>query len=162
MKLSIKEIIKKIKLLELDLEDLKKEESKENFIVYLENKRPTNIEYDYQDYSNKIKNLYNEIFKLRTLIQVTNINTITSYKKHSISELIILLAQKSNQLERLQEMRDCKKISRVTTNDGQNEYTEYLFDPKMVAIELRKLNEEISEIQIAIDSANINTLVEVK
>lgn len=32
----------------------------------------------------------------------------------------------------------------------------------MVAIELRKLNEEISEIQIAIDSANINTLVEVK
>lgn len=162
MKLSIKEIIKKIKLLELDLEDLKKEESKENFIVYLENKRPTNIEYDYQDYSNKIKNLYNEIFKLRTLVQVTNINTITSYKKYSISELIILLAQKSNQLERLQEMHDCKKISRVTTNDGQNEYTEYLFDPKMVAIELRKLNEEISEIQIAIDSANINTLVEVK
>lgn len=162
MKLSIKEIIKKIKLLELDLEDLKKEESKENFIVYLENKRPTNIEYDYQDYSNKIKNLYNEIFKLRTLVQVTNINTITSYKKYSISELIILLAQKSNQLERLQEMRDRKKISRVTTNDGQNEYTEYLFDPKMVAIELRKLNEEISEIQIAIDSANINTLVEVK
>ena len=35
MKLSIKEIIKKIKLLELDLEDLKKEESKENIIVYL-------------------------------------------------------------------------------------------------------------------------------
>lgn len=85
MKLSIKEIIKKIKLLELDLEDLKKEESKENFIVYLENKRPTNIEYDYQEYSNKIKNLYNEIFKLRTLVQVTNINTITSYKKYSIS-----------------------------------------------------------------------------
>ena len=161
MKLSIKEIIKRIKILEDELIVLNQEEDKDNYVIYLKDEKVEKSTYDFDKTNKKRQEINQEILRLKIIVQKANIKTITSYKGLSISELLILLAQKSALIQRFDLLCSKKQKARKTTNDGQNEYIEYLYDINKLKDTNLKLKQEIASMQVAIDKANIETLIEI-
>lgn len=161
MKLSIKEIIKRIKILEDELIVLNQEEDKENYVIYLKDEKIEKSSYDFDKTNKKRQEINQEILRLKIIVQKANIKTITSYKGLSISELLILLAQKSALIQRFDLLCSKKQKARKTTNDGQIEYIEYLYDINKLKDTNLKLKQEIASMQVAIDKANIETLIEI-
>ena len=161
MKLTIKEAMKKLTILDREVSKILEFEKRESKVVYLKGEKPEASSYNYHDVSKELEKLENKKRELKIKIINANANTKTEYKNLSISELLILLAQLSNKLERLEDLAKNKKRERITTNDGQVEYTECLFEPKEVEDDITKLAEEITKIQIAIDKANLNTEIDI-
>ena len=111
MKLSIKEIIKRIKILEDELIVLNQEEDKDNYVIYLKDEKVEKSTYDFDKTNKKRQEINQEILRLKIIVQKANIKTITSYKGLSISELLILLAQKSALIQRFDLL--CSKKQKV-------------------------------------------------
>lgn len=161
MKVSIKQAMKELTILDKEILKLLEFEKRESKVVYLKGEKPEVSDYNYQAVSKEIEKLETKKRQLKIKIINANANTKTEYKSLSISELLILLAQLSSKLRRLEDLASNKKRERVTTHDGQVEYTECLFEPKEVEKEITSLTSEITKIQIAIDRANLDTQIEV-
>ena len=77
MKLSIKEIIKRIKILEDELIVLNQEEDKDNYVIYLKDEKVEKSSYDFDKTNKKRQEINQEILRLKIIVQKANIKTIT-------------------------------------------------------------------------------------
>lgn len=162
MKITIKEAIKKISLLESQLKVLNDTEDKECYLIYLKDETPEKSNYSYEKFEKLREKLNGEILNLKIAIQKANIVTKTEYKNLTIAELLVLLAQKTLNVRRQESFANRKQKIRKTTNDGQIEYFEYLYDIEKVKKQSMLTQEEIVSIQVAIDKANLETYIEIK
>ena len=144
MKITIKEAIKKISLLESQLKVLNDTEDKECYVIYLKDETPEKSNYSYEKFEKLREKLNGEILNL------------------TIAELLVLLAQKTLNVRRQESFANRKQKIRKTTNDGQIEYFEYLYDIEKVKKQSMLTQEEIVSIQVAIDKANLETYIEIK
>ena len=161
MKVTIKEAMKQVSIIDKDIEKLLDFERRESKVVYLKGEAPQESTYDYSDVTKKIDVLEDKKRNIKIAIIKANAKTKTSYNDLTISEVLICLAQNSSKQRRLLYLSDNKQLERITTRDGQIEYTECRFNPVEVQKELSVLEAEAVKLQIAIDRANLLTEINI-
>lgn len=161
MKLTIKEAIKKITLIDKEIDKLLDFERREAKVIYLKDEVIEESKYDFITVTNEIDKLESKKREIKIKIGILNSTYKTSYNHLTIQELLIILAQKNQKLLRLETLSNTKKRQRKTTQDGNIEYIECRYEPEIVENEIDKLNNEIIDIQIAIDKANLEACIEI-
>lgn len=161
MKLTIKEAIKKITLIDKEIDKLLDFERREAKVIYLKDEVIEESNYDFITVTNEIDKLESKKREIKIKIGILNSTYKTSYNHLTIQELLIILAQKNQKLLRLETLSNTKKRQRKTTQDGNIEYIECRYEPEIVENEIDKLNNEIIDIQIAIDKANLEACIEI-
>lgn len=158
----IKEIIKKIKFLE---------EEKNNILnVEMQNLTSTyqdkNIDYIPTDYDfkytrTKIEELNSEVAKYKHILNVCNSTVIVPEFGETIDQCIVKMGQYNLEISLLETMSKRKERSRSTTYNGAIEYIDlnYRLDECKSYLELYK--QKVQDYQMAIDRINLNYIVEV-
>ena len=160
MKVSMKQAIKELSLIDAEISKLLQFEERENKVVYLKGETPEESSYDVNKVTKQIDLLQDKKRKIKIALALANATIKTSYKGMTISELLIYLSQLNTKFARLNRLASNTKKTRITTRDGQIEYTECRFDPLECDALSVKVSDEIIKVQIAIDKANIDTVIE--
>ena len=101
MKISIKEGIKRVSLIEEKINLLLDTENAEHYVVYQELETPDKGTYDF-DSTQKVLNEYQDsIAKIKSAINYANATVKTDYEGLTIGEALVQLAQKNHNLNRL-------------------------------------------------------------
>ena len=161
MKVSMKQAIKELSLIDAEISKLLQFEERENKVVYLKGESPEESSYDVNKVTKQIDLLQDKKRKIKIVLALANATIKTSYKGMTISELLIYLSQLNTKFARLNRLASNTKKARITTRDGQIEYTECRFDPLECDALSVKVSDEIIKVQIAIDKANIDTVIEI-
>ena len=161
MKVSMKQAIKELSLIETEITKLLDFEEREKKVVYLKGEKPEESSYDLAKITKSIDLLQDKKRKIKLALAYANATVKTTYKEMTISELLVYLAQLNQKFLRLQRLANNTKKVRITTRDGQIEYTECRFEPTECDKTSVKVSEEIIQVQIAIDKANIDTIIEI-
>ena len=161
MKVSMKQAIKELSLIDAEISKLLQFEERENKVVYLKGETPEESSYDVNKVTKQIDLLQDKKRKIKIVLALANATIKTSYKGMTISELLIYLSQLNTKFARLNRLASNTKKTRITTRDGQIEYTECRFDPLECDALSVKVSDEIIKVQIAIDKANIDTVIEI-
>lgn len=161
MKVSMKQAIKELSLIDAEISKLLQFEERENKVVYLKGETPEESSYDVNKVTKQIDLLQDKKRKIKIALALANATIKTSYKGMTISELLIYLSQLNTKFARLNRLASNTKKTRITTRDGQIEYTECRFDPLECDALSVKVSDEIIKVQIAIDKANIDTVIEI-
>lgn len=161
MKVSMKQAIKELSLIDAEISKLLQFEERENKVVYLKGETPEESSYDVNKVTKQIDLLQDKKRKIKIVLALANATIKTSYKGMTISELLIYLSQLNTKFARLNRLASNTKKARITTRDGQIEYTECRFDPLECDALSVKVSDEIIKVQIAIDKANIDTVIEI-
>lgn len=161
MKISIKEGIKRVSLIEEKINLLLDTENAEHYVVYQELETPDKGTYDF-DSTQKVLNEYQDsIAKIKSAINYANATVKTDYEGLTIGEALVQLAQKNHNLNRLKRLSYGQQKSRKTTFNAVIEYTEKLYDIQKVKAMTISEKDKIHQLQSAIDKANILTEIEI-
>lgn len=133
----------------------------ENFRVsYKEGEQKIATDYDYAAVRAEITRLDAEVRKIRSALAKANCSVKIDGFDLTIGEALVYLAQLCNERQHLDGMADNNQLSRRLTTNGVIEYTECLFDVAKVKKDAGDLRQKISELQIAIDRANLVNFIE--
>lgn len=113
--------------------------------------------YDYSDTSEKLNQINNQIRKIKHAINIFNSSTYLEPLGITIDEALIKMAQLNQRKQTLDTMRkrlpkERQAVPFTRTNIIEYQYTNY--DIEKVAADYNKLCEEITEIQLALDTCN--------
>lgn len=113
--------------------------------------------YDYSDTSEKLNQINNQIRKIKHTINIFNSSTYLEPLGITIDEALIKMAQLNQRKQTLDTMRkrlpkERQAVPFTRTNIIEYQYTNY--DIEKVAADYNKLCEEITEIQLALDTCN--------
>lgn len=161
MKMTIKEGIKMVSLIEEKINLLLDTENSSNYVVYQESEIPNKGMYDFDKTQLELETYQLQIARIKCAIQFANATVKTDYKDLTIGEALVLLAQKTHNLNRLKKLSFGQQKSRKTTFNAVIEYTEKLYDIQKVKELSIYEKDEIHKLQSAIDKANILTEIEV-
>ncbi len=155
--MTIKEAMKKINLLQQQIDNLVYEESQNNFSVYVDPTDKDESDYNLNHTTKAIEVLQEEILFLRRKINAANIKTSIGIEDYSISDALVKIAQLSSNANRYLTLSQQKQRTRNVTYNGVIEVTEMLFDVKEAYEKYLEVSEKIHALQTAIDKANILT-----
>ena len=144
MKICHTQAMKQIKELEAQKEALIDFEDDNCVLSYKEGEAKTVSSYDYAKTRDEIEKL----------VKVDGFNV-------TLGEALIMLAQMQNKKAQLESLSFKKQKSRSVTYNGVVEYSECVYDVEAVKAELKDLRLRISDLQIAIDRANLTNYIEV-
>lgn len=163
MKKTHQMIIKEIKRLTEEKEQLLAFENQNCTVTYAANEKPIETDYSYLETSNKLDEIDKEIRHLKAVLNKSNSVTIVKGFDFTLSEALVYLAQLNGKLNRLKELSAIKPLSRSSASyrDSNYEYTKALFDPKKVKADYDACFDYISRLQMAIDLTNLTTEVEI-
>lgn len=161
MTLCTAEIMKRIKALSEEKEDLISYEDTNCTVSYKETETPAPDPYDYHETREKIAEIDREVLRLRFLLAQANCVTPLDGFDMTVAQALIALAQMQNALAQLESMTRRNQKSRRITQTGVLEYTECRYDVAAVREEARALRQTIAALQVAIDRANLTNAVEV-
>lgn len=161
--MSSAEIMKEIKNVAREKEELISYEERNKETSYTENETPLKSSYDYKAVSDELENLNAKERKLKLALSKANNETILDEFGIPLSLAIIYLAQESTNLARLKRLSEKDAISRTTLIRRSNsiEYTKLNYDLNDVKKDLETTRLLIQKLQIAIDLANLQNKVEV-
>lgn len=113
--------------------------------------------YDYSDTSEKLNQINNQIRKIKHAINIFNSSTYLEPLGITIDEALIKMAQLNQRKQTLDTMRkrlpkERQAVPFTRTNIIEYQYANY--DIEKVAADYNKLCEEITEIQLALDTCN--------
>lgn len=151
---TIKEMIKEVQLLELELNSLSEKESRESSVMMLQGEE-INSAYDFDEYDKEFNRIQKDIFDLKTTINGLNQTVITEYKGLTIGQALIALGQKNARMYRLRRLASVRTLARDMTRSGDIITTKHLYDENHVREMLHEELKEIHQLQTAIDKANI-------
>lgn len=160
MKRTIKEAMKRINFLEQQIQNVLQDESNNNYLVYFDQEKPENTDYDFTEVTQSIDQLQSEVLQLRKAINQANQEVLVGIEKYTISDALIRIAQLTNKANRLKGLASYKQLERSMSYTNNTEYTLRLYDVK----EAQRLHldciEQIHALQTAIDKANILTEID--
>ena len=162
MKKTHQMIIKDIKRLTEEKEQLLAFESQNCTVTYAANEKPIENDYSYAEISAKIDGIDKEIRHLKAVLNKSNSITIVQGFDFTLSEALVYLAQLNGKLSRLKELSAIKPISRSSASyrDSSYEYTKALFDSKKIKEDYDACFDYISRLQMAIDLTNLTTEID--
>lgn len=161
MKVCNAEAMKKIKGLEEELNKIKYNEETNCTISYKEGEEKNLPNYNYLETRKNIERINKEIRNIKNALQVANSTYKIDIFNITIGEALVYLAQLNNEYSSLNNLSTKNKISRRITQNGVVEYTECIYDPEQVKKEEKELYEKIGKLQVAIDRANLNCIIEI-
>ena len=155
MKSSATLLMKKLKELNFELQDIIKSNTENSF---------KNVNWDYDvdySYENNQKS-FKEIFEMERRIRnaLNNFNLKTNVEGYdfTISEGLIRLAQLKEQIKSLKNLASKSKYF-VTGRGYDKEDMMTLYEPSVVKEDLKMLQEELSKLQAAIDLTNLKSVI---
>lgn len=161
MKKCIVEIMKDIKELEDEKEMLILFENRGCKSRYIKGEDPVPTEYDFNQTREDIKTLDNKIRKLRFLLNKANNQIFVEEVGMSLGECLVYLSQLNNEKFRVSSLIAIQPISKELTRSGIVEYTKANFSRDEAKEIYKKLNTQISRLQILIDRNNLMAEIEV-
>lgn len=160
MKVCHTQAMKMIKEYEEQKRILLRREGESFRVSYKEGEQKIATGYDYDAVRAEVARLDTEVRKIRSALAKANCTVGVDGFDMTIGEALVYLAQLCNEKQHLDDMADNNQLSRRLTTNGVIEYTECLFDVAKVKKDAGELRRKISELQIAIDRANLVNFIE--
>ncbi len=161
MKVCHMEAMKEIRALEEEKERLLDNEEERKYVSYKEGEEKVNSGYDYRKTREAVAAIDEKVRKIKSALAKANCTVKLEGFDATIGEGLIMLAQLGGEYERLTYMSKMRQISRRITSNGILEYTECLYDVEAVAAECGELKRKIGALQIAIDRANLTSMIDI-
>ena len=155
------EAMKEIRALEDEKEMILDNECERHVVSYKEGEQKVDTGYSYEETRRRVSEIDSRIRKIRCALTLANCTTKIGIDDLTIGEGLVLLAQLNAEYERLTRMAHMRQLSRRITQNGTLEYTECLFDVKEVLLASADLKRRIGALQVAIDRANLNGMIEI-
>lgn len=162
MKLCNAEVIKKIKDLEEQKQEILSDEQKNCTTTYQTETDMIDTGYDFEKTRNAVENLNKEIMKLRHALNISNSTVIVAEFGLTIGECLVHMAQLNNEKVVLERMSRNRSKSRITLYNGIVEYTDTNYDVEMCKAALGYIKETVRKLQLAIDRVNFNNMIEIE
>ncbi|MBR2788158.1 MAG: hypothetical protein IKD94_03245 [Erysipelotrichaceae bacterium] len=165
MKLTSKDANKLLKQLNDELDSLRRKEK--NSITFvaatIEDPEKVRPDYDYSDMKARMTELENKIIRIKHAINRFNIETVVPEFDMTIDEMLVYIPQLYARRSILSYMKDLPKMERAADRHGSNiiDYVYINFDPDTIAEDFRKVDEEMTKAQIALDKINISKTFEI-
>ncbi len=135
---------------------LLKQESEDCTYRCYKNEEPEIPEYDYDKTSSQLREIDKKERKIRHAIHKFNMTTTLDDTNMTIDEALILLAQMSNEHMRLARLRKKNPVTRLGASYLKDsiefEYANY--NVKQTREDYKKLEDEIYDLQLKIDTCN--------
>ena len=157
MKMCVSEIIKTVKKIEEETQELKRLRSENATYSYVMNEVPIKPQHEFMEISYTIYRNQKKIRYLRNLIAQINSSTTVEHFNQTLGECIVHLGQTKQEISDLQRYINKQQKSRTTTYSGDVEYTELNYNSKDVELLFNQLKLLLSKLQIEIDRTNLNT-----
>ncbi len=161
MKVCHTEIMKMIKELENQKDTLIDKENERATISYKEGEEKLDSGYDYLETRDAIENIDSRIRHLRVLLAKANCSVRVDKFDVTIGEALIMLAQLQDERAQVENLARRRQISRRLTMNGVLEFTECAYDTDRAQADAKLLRETISDLQMAIDRANLTNYIEI-
>jgi len=154
------EIMKDIKQLELERNELLDYERDNYYVEYTQGEKIISSDYDYKKVQMKLEAYDTELRRLRGLLAYSNVTTIVDGFDMTISEALFYLNQLKYMENRLRQMVNKKELTRKVVYDGKIEYKMLNFKPSDALEDYTKVKEMIPKLQMAIDRTNLTNMIE--
>ena len=161
MKLCNAEVIKKIKDLEEQKQEILSDEQKNCTVTYQTETDMIDTGYDFDKTRKAVENLNKEIMKLKHALNISNSTVIVEEFGLTIGECLIYMAQLNNEKGVLERLSRILSKSRVTLYNGVVEYTVTNYDVETCKSKLNIIKETVRRLQLAIDRVNLNNMIEI-
>ena len=163
MKLCLAEAIKKVKMLNEDVNLLLSDEQNQSSITYRDETEKITYDYNFDKTREQIANINSEILALKRAINKANNETTIGVDGYTISDGLIKIAMIRKELTYYLEpmTRKDKLSSRVDMRNDGLIYTELLYNPDECKEYVRVQKELLNQIQMGIDRANLTTFIDV-
>lgn len=161
MKICHMQAMKQIKELEAQKKALIDFEDNNCQVSYKEGEIKTMSSYDYAKTREGVRELDEKIRAVRCALAAANCVVKVDGFDVTLGEALILLAQLQNEKTQLENLASRKQKRRAVTYNGVIEYCECVYDVDGVKTQLKDLRLRISDLQIAIDRANLTNYIEV-
>lgn len=161
MKLCNAEVIKKIKDLEEQKQEILSDEHKNCTTTYQTETDMIDTGYDFEKTRKAVENLNKEIMRLKHALNISNATIIVEEFNLTIGECLVYMAQLNNEKTVLERMCRNRSKSRTTLYNGTVEYTVTNYDVESCKSKLNDVKEAVRKVQLAIDRVNLNNMIEV-
>lgn len=161
------ELMKELKAVQADLAELIADASNKNTVSYYEGEEEVERDFDYKKFVDKMTDLREQERRIKTLLAYSNATTkLVGMEELTIGEGLLKLAQLNNQLRTIAGYKTRKQVVKNVkhaTFEGDKDrvfVTEHLHDPAQVDTDIKALQREISQLQVAIDRTNLTNMIE--
>lgn len=161
MKACHTEVMKIIKELEETKTRLLRKEDETCTVSYKEGEKKLDGNYNYEETRYNIRGIDEKIRRLRSTLAKANCYVLIDNFNITIGEALVMLAQLQGERHQLESLANHMQISRRLTMNGVLEMTECLYDTAKAEADAKACREKISELQMAIDRANLINYVEI-
>jgi hypothetical protein len=161
MKLCNAEVIKKIKDLEEQKQEILSDEQENCTTTYQTETDMIDTGYDFGQTRKAVENLNREIMRLKHKLNVSNSTVIVEEFGLTIGECLVCMAQLNNERSVLETLSRNRSKSRATLYNGTVEYTVTNYDVDLCKTELNAVKETVRKLQLAIDRVNLNNMIEI-
>lgn len=166
MKISATELMKKLKYIEEEINDIHHNDEEKAYVAVNERCSDNGTElvplyindYDFVANRNRIKELHQEEREIKRLLNKFNINTNVMGYDFSIAEGLVRIAELKGEIKILAFLA---KTGEFTTDSYRSaSLKKASFDVKLAKDTLREAQRELSALQVAIDKTNLNSQIE--
>ena len=166
MRLTSQEAGKLLKKLNEKIQSiLNKEQKSASFLASVgEDPETCRPEYDYAATRDELKNLNEQVRKLRHALNVFNATHTVPGFEMTIDEMLVYIPQLTKEKEKLDRMKSALPKSRVENRFGTQNFIDYQYvnyDLKTVEADFEVVSNELSKAQTALDLANSTELFEI-
>lgn len=165
MKTSATELMKKLKYIEEEIDDIHRNDEAESYIPVEKSTEEGHVtyvlayepNYDFIGNRTRVAALYQEEVNIKKVLNEYNQKTMVNGYSFNINEALIRLGQLKS------EVRTLTNISRQGSyiRDGYRENLKRaVYDPNLVKDELRRKQRELSALQVAVDRTNLFSEIE--
>ena len=162
MKLCLKEVIKRIALLEKEKDEMLTEENQNCTTTYGGDEQKPPVEYSFSDTRIAVREVDTDIRRMKHQLHYANATVQVSEFGMTLGECIIHMAQLNNEKDTLTYMARKEPKSRRTVYGGAVEWTETNYSRETCRELLKLTNDRIMKLQMAIDRTNLMHEVEIE
>lgn len=164
-KVSNTEIMKLIRDIESQKDELIKFQSRNSFAKYTLEEKPLAdlTPYALVEHTNKISDYDANIRYLKHLLNVSNATTVVEEFNITLGEALVYMAQISQTVQRFTLLANTDKVVResVSYRSTVPEYTEARYEIDLAKKMLSQYKSTLSKLQMAIDKTNLTNEIEV-
>jgi len=160
MKLCLKEIMKRITLLEQLKNEVLSNERIRLSTTYATGEEKIPVDYSFSDTRKTVTELDEAIRFLKHKLHYANATVEVAEFGMTLGECIIYMAQLNNEKFNLELMARREQKSRRTVQGGVVEWTELNYDLAECAEAVKKITETVMQLQLVIDRTNLTYEIE--
>ena len=161
MKVCHTEAMKLIKELEKQKDELVEFEDRNSVVSYKEGETPIDSGYAYERPREEIRAIDDRIRAVRTALGRANTLVIAEPFGITIGEALVLLAQLQGERVQVESLTGRNPLTSEITYNGVIRFTRCNYGVKQAEADAGALRKRISELQIAIDRANLTNYIEI-